>query len=627
MQTAERLGATDLGDGRCQFVVWAPLVEQVEIAFTMPEPRCVPMERDAQGYHRAIVPDVAPGARYFYRLDGEKERPDPTSRLQPEGVHGPSAVVDPRAFAWGDDGWSGLPLERFVIYELHVGTFTPEGTFDAVIPHLDTLAELGVTAVEIMPVAQFPGTRNWGYDGVALFAVQDSYGGPDGLKRLVDACHRRGLAVVLDVVYNHLGPEGNYLWDYAPYFTERYHTPWGAALNFDGRGSDEVRRFFIENALQWFEDFHMDALRLDAIDAILDRSAYPFLRELADIVHARANAAGRAHYLIAESDMNDVRVIRSPEQAGYGMDAQWSDDFHHALHVLLTGEQLGYYADFTGITDLAHAYRENFVYAGKYSSHRQRRHGNRARPAEGRQFVICAQNHDQVGNRITGDRLSQLLPFDMLKLAAGVLLLAPYVPLLFMGEEYGASTPFQFFTSHGDPALIEAVRQGRQSEFAAFRWQGEVPDPHDPATFARSILRHGERDEEPHRTLWEFYRELLRLRRTVPALATLDPENLDIAADETAQVLTLSRWAGESRICALFNFSETEQRGSVGFSLREDPQAEADATNILNRGWTKLLDSAEERWRGTGSTIPAILPAAGETPVTLQPRSLALFTI
>lgn len=607
MRTDERLGATNLGGGRCHFCVWAPLARQLAV---MLDGRNVPMERGERGYYRVTVEGVTPGARYRYRLDGEKERPDPASRFQPEGVHGPSAVTDPGAFRWHDARWAGLPLERLVLYELHVGTFTPEGTFDAVIPHLDTLKELGITAIEIMPVAQYPGDRGWGYDGVQLYAVQHSYGGPEGLMRLVDACHARGLAAILDVVYNHLGPEGNYLWDYAPYFTERYTTPWGAAVNYDGPHSDEVRRFFLGNALQWLDDFHMDGLRLDAIDAITDASAYPFLRELADVTHARAVAIGRPFHLIAESDLNDAKVIRPPEECGYGIDAQWSDDFHHALHVLLTGERRGYYADFSGVNDLAQAYRESFVYAGKYSTHRQRRHGNRALPAAGWRFVVCAQNHDQVGNRATGDRLSHIVPYEGTKLAAAAVLLSPFVPLLFMGEEYGEPQPFQYFTNHGDDALVAAVREGRRAEFASFAWEGIVPDPDDPATFQRSKLTHRAHEEGPHGTLWRFYQELLRLRRTLPALAALDLESLDVHADETSKTLAVRRWAGKEQTLALFNFSDEEQTVTVAPS---------------ERPWRTLLDSADSRWRGPGSALPAILPTVGGATLTLPPLSAVLF--
>jgi maltooligosyltrehalose trehalohydrolase len=609
----ERLGATPLGGGRCRFAVWAPNCERVEVALEAPDTRAVPMERGANGYFTATVEGIEPGARYRYRLDGDKLRPDPASRFQPEGVHSPSAVVDP-AFPWGDAAWRGLPLERLVIYELHTGTFTPAGTFDAAVPYLDDLKELGITAIEIMPVAQFPGTRNWGYDGVGLFAAQNSYGGPDGLRRLVDACHRRGLAAILDCVYNHLGPEGNYLWDYGPYFTDRYHTPWGAAVNYDGPWSDEVRRFFIANALQWLDEFHFDALRLDAIDTIRDSSAYPFLRELADTVHARAEESGIPKYLIAESDLNDVRVLRSEMPYEFAKDAQWSDSFHHALHVALTGERGGYYEDFTGVADLATAYRRSFVYTGQYSAHRQRRHGNDPLPARGSQFVICTQNHDQVGNRAAGDRLSALVPFAGLKVAAGAMLLAPYIPLLFMGEEYGETAPFQFFTSFGDEALVEAVRTGRRAEFASFAWEGAVPDPHDEATFLRSKLGHLHRQgEEKHRMLRDFYRELLRLRRDLPALAALDLESLDVAHDAAAKTLTLHRWRGEQHVVACFNFSDSEQIARFNGEYGRAGSAR----------WQPILDSADTRWLGPGKA--RIEGAPGDSvSVTLPPYSFVL---
>lgn len=616
----ERLGATPLGADGCRFVVWAPNCERVEVCLEAPDGRTVPTVRDDRGYFTVTVDSVAPAARYRYRLDGEKLRPDPASRSQPEGVHGPSAVVDP-AFPWQDADWRGLPLERFVIYELHVGTYTPEGTFDAIIPHLDRLKELGVTAVEIMPVAQFPGTRNWGYDGVDLFAAQHSYGGPDGLRRLVDACHQRGLAAVLDCVYNHLGPEGNYLWDYGPYFTDRYHTPWGAAVNFDGPYSDEVRRFFIANALQWLDEFHLDALRLDAIDTIRDFSAYPFLRQLADTVHARAAEIGQPKYLIAESDMNDVRVVRFDRPYEYAMDAQWSDSFHHALHVALTDERGGYYVDYNGVADLATAYRRSFVYTGQYSKHRRRRHGNDPLPARGAQFVICAQNHDQVGNRAVGDRLSGLVPFDGLKLAAGAVLLAPYIPLLFMGEEYGEPAPFQFFTNHGDESLIEAVRTGRREEFVAFAWAGEVPDPDDPETFARSRLGHHDQQEgSTHAVLREFYRELLRLRRELPALAALDLETLDVAADEATKTLTLHRWHGKHHIVAFFNFSDQTQTVNL---MPSEALAIPYRRSLSLR---PMLDSGDPRWLGPGNATLAIAEHERDAAitVTLHPHSFML---
>ncbi len=445
----ERLGATVLDDKGCNFLVWAPRASRVEVLVTEPVERTIALQPGDCGYFGALVEGVSAGALYQYRLDHDKVRPDPASRHQPKGVHGPSEVVE-HCFAWEDSGWQGIPLERYVIYELHVGTFTPQGTFEAMLPRIAVLKDLGVTAIEVMPVAQFPGNRNWGYDGVYPYAVQESYGGPAALKSFVSACHQQGIAVILDVVYNHLGPEGSYLADFGPYFTDRYKTPWGQAVNFDGAGSDEVRRYFIDNALQWVSDFHVDALRLDAIHAIVDPSARTFLEELGAAVHGKAKELDRNIFLIAESNRNDTRVVNARENGGWGLDAVWNDDFHHSLHVLLTGEQKGYYEDFRGIGDLAVSFREGFVYSGQYSKFRRRRHGISSRDVAAKRFVVSAQNHDQIGNRRDGDRLTKLVSFEQLKLAAGTLLLSPFVPLLFMGEEYAEPAPFQYFVSHGD---------------------------------------------------------------------------------------------------------------------------------------------------------------------------------
>ncbi|MFZ5632243.1 MAG: malto-oligosyltrehalose trehalohydrolase [Bacillota bacterium] len=604
------LGAIYKGDGRCRFLVWAPLADHVAVHIVSPRERLAPLARGERGYHQGEVAGVEPGSLYFYLLDGKKERPDPASRHQPQGVHGPSQVVDPHAFVWSDRCWFGPARQDLIFYELHVGTFTPEGAFEAVIPHLEGLRELGVTAVEIMPVAQFPGSRNWGYDGVYPFAVQNSYGGPEGLKRLVDSCHRHGLAVFLDVVYNHLGPEGNYLRDFGPYFTGRYLTPWGQALNFDGPGSDEVRRFFIENALYWLTEFHMDGLRLDAVHAITDKSALPFLEELAATVHRTGDKLGRRVYVVAESDLNDPRLIRPRAVGGYGLDGQWSDDFHHALHALLTGEQGGYYRDFGQLQHLARAFRLGYVYTGQYSAYRQRRHGRRAHLCETSQFVVFAQNHDQVGNRARGKRLSHLVSFDGLKLAAGVIIISPFTPLLFMGEEYGETAPFQYFTSHSDPDLVEAVRKGRREEFASFGWEDGVPDPQDEATFLRSRIDHSLCRQGRHYALRRFYRELLRLRRELPALSGLNGNNMEVAAAGREPVLLLRRWSGDDEVCAVFSFNDGESAVSLP---------------VLAGNWRKLLDSAEEQWLGEGSKVPAALASPGEVRITLSPMACLLF--
>ena len=603
------LGATQLAGGRTEFLVWAPRAERVEVRLLDARERLVPLSAGERGYHHAVVEGAGSGCRFFYRLDGDKQRPDPTSRFQPEGVHGPSEVVD-SMFDWQDSAWRGLPLERFIHYEIHVGAFTPEGTLEAIVPRLDELRELGITAIELMPVAQFPGERNWGYDGVCPFAVQNSYGGPLGLKKLVNACHTRGLAVVLDVVYNHLGPEGNYLADFGPYFTDFYHTPWGPAVNYDRAESDEVRRYFIENALYWVTDFHIDALRLDAVHAIVDPSARPFLEELGAAVHKRAEELQRQIWVIPESDRNDGRLIRTREAGGLGLDAQWSDDFHHALHTLLTGESDGYYADFGKIEHLARAFTDGFVYSGQYSSNRRRRHGNTSRDIPAHRFVVCAQNHDQVGNRMLGERLSQLVSFDGLRLAAGVVLLSPFVPLLFMGEEYGETAPFLYFIHHSDPALVEAVRKGRREEFSRFRWRGEIPDPQDEQTFLRSKLNHELRRNSGHRVLNEFYRELIRLRKQLPSLARLSKADMEVAGFETEKALFVRRWSGSDQAFAVYNFSDSPATLRVPVPSGE---------------WQKLLDSAEERWGGSGSSIPNAISLQGRSSITLGPRSLVLF--
>ena len=603
------LGATYLGEGRCHFLVWAPGAQKAEVHVVGASDRTILMERQDRGYHQVLAEGVAPGTRYYYRLDGRTERPDPASRYQPEDVHGPSEVVD-LSFEWRDAGWMGPELADYIIYELHVGAYTDRGTFEAVIPHLDGLRELGVSAIELMPVAQFPGDRNWGYDGAFPFAVQKSYGGPAGLKALVDACHARGLAVVLDVVYNHLGPEGNYLAEFGPYFTDQYRTPWGRAINFDGPESDEVRRFFIENALYWTRDFHIDALRLDAIHAIVDPSARPILEELGLAVHRQARKLKRRIYVIAESDRNDSRIIRSRETGGYGLDAQWSDDFHHALHTLLTGERNGYYRDFGEVEHLARAYREGFVYSGQYSAYRKRRHGNSSQGLPTEQFVVFAQNHDQIGNRLLGERLSQLVSFEALKVAAGAVLLSPFIPLLFMGEEYGESAAFKYFVSHSDPELIEAVRKGRQEEFAAFDWEGHIPDPQSAETFQSCKLDHSLKADGPHQALYNFVRELIRLRKELPVLSLNSRGQTEAIAFEREKLLWVRRWRSGEQAVIIFNFGREPATVAFPFSKAR---------------YRRTLDSADQRWNGRGSLCPDLLEAGGEASLSIAPSSIVLF--
>lgn len=581
-----RLGAVPLSKDRCQFRVWAPHCAEVDVhlvGFAHGE-RCERLQREARGYHQAILDEVPAGTLYFYRLDGKTERPDPASRSQPQGVHGPSQVIRAEHCVSEEAAaWRGLPLSQLVIYELHVGTFSPTGTFYGVIDDLDRLCELGVNAIELMPVAQFPGERNWGYDGVYLYAVQGSYGGAIGLKRLIDACHRRGIAVILDVVYNHLGPEGNYLAEYAPYFTDRYRTGWGGALNLDGPHSDEVRAFLIENACSFVREFHIDGLRLDAVHALYDSSARPFLRELASAIQEEAALLGRPVHVIAESDSNDARLTGAPELGGYGMSAQWSDDVHHALHTVLTGERSGYYQDFGEFTQLEKALREGFVYTGEYAPARQRRHGSAASSIAPSRLVVYAQSHDQVGNRMFGERLSALLPESLLKLAAATVLLSPFVPMLFMGEEYGEPAPFQYFVSHGDKDLIEAVRRGRREEFAAFAWQGEAPDPQCATTFLNSRLSPALRRGGVHAQLHDFYKQLIHLRRTVSALGCVDKQHLEVRSP-VEKVLLIFRTSGGEQTFVLLHF------GSVDRELELD---------LPHGRFRKLIDSSAQ--------LPALL--------------------
>jgi maltooligosyltrehalose trehalohydrolase len=607
---AHAIGATPLPSGEWQFVVWAPNVRELSLHILGPHERLLPMQRLEFGYYSAVAGDVNANSRYLYRLDGARELPDPASRYQPDGVHGPSQVVDIRAFHWTDRDWKGIPLERTIFYELHTGTFTPEGTFDAAIVTLDELVALGVTTIELMPIAQFPGERNWGYDGVYPFAPQNSYGGPAGLQRFVDAAHARGLAVALDVVYNHLGPEGNYSAAYAPYFTERHRTPWGSAINYDDAESDDVRRYFISNALYWLESYHLDALRLDAIHGIFDFSARHVLAELQSEVDALSKRLGRPFYLIAESDLNDARILRPAEGNGYNLDSQWSDDFHHSLHTLLTQEQSGYYADFGSIEDLAVTLKQGWRYTGQYSRYRRRRHGNSPEGLPPTQFVVSNQNHDQVGNRAKGDRLSTLVDFESLKLAAGATLLSPFVPLLFMGEEYGEIAPFAYFTSHGDPDLVEAVRRGRRAEFAEFGWAAdEVPDPQDEGTFRASKLDRRLVDSEPHKTLFRFYQELIRQRQV---------QKLGSRRDCTV------REVGPS---TLLLTADSDPADSVAMVLHFGTSAATVQLTAADGTWVTKIYSAAPRWRGPDKSMPASFEIRGGVrELTFSPRSILMIS-
>ena len=521
------------------FRVWAPKGRSVDV---IAGDRRLSMKQGERGWWEISDGDAQAGTRYGYSLDGGAVRPDPRSPSQPDGVLGLSEVIDHNAYAWNDGAWRGMPLAGSVLYELHVGTFSPKGTLDGVIERLPHLVELGVDAIELMPVAEFSGHRGWGYDGVDLFAPHHAYGGPAALRRLVDACHSTGLGVVLDVVYNHLGPVGNFLSEFGPYFNDRHQTDWGAPFNFDGAASDEVRRFVVDNALMWIRDYHIDGLRLDAVHAIMDQTPLTILEQLAQEVEMLGAKLGRSIFIIAESDLNDPRLVRSRAAGGHGLDAAWSDDWHHALHAAITGERTGYYEDFGSFELLGKALRQAWVYDGMWSAHRQKMRGSKASGLPSHSFVIAVQNHDQVGNRAAGDRLSALVDEGVLKVAAALLLMSPFSPMLFQGEEWASSSPFQYFTDHADPELGRAVGEGRRAEFAAFGWDPDlVPDPQSPSTFDRSKLAWGELDEPFHRRMLEWYRDLIRLRRALPIPRDGSGEGIRVLVDDDKRRLVFER--------------------------------------------------------------------------------------
>lgn len=543
---------------RTLFRVWAPKPRAIELEIVAPRAQRVAMKPTGGGWLEASVDGVGAGARYWYVLDGERRRPDPASRALPDGVHGPSEVVDPRAYKWRHPR-RPRQMRDLIIYELHLGTFTRAGTCDAAAAELDRLVDLGVSAVEILPVASFSGARNWGYDGVGWYAPQRSYGGPDGLRRLVDACHARGLSFILDVVYNHFGPEGSYVGELGPYFTSKYHTPWGDAIDYEG--APAVRQFVLDNARMWFDEYRVDGLRLDAVHAIFDASKRHIVAELAALAH------NEDRFVIAESDLGDVKVI-TPLPAGWGCDAQWSDDFHHALHAVVTGEKGGYYQDFGAVAQLATAVCEGFVYQGQPSPYRGRPHGTPSRELPGDRFVVCAQNHDQIGNRAVGERIGHLRPGCEHAVAATVLL-APAVPLLFMGEEHGDPAPFQYFTDHQDAALAQAVRDGRRREFSSWT-ESDVPDPQAAETHARSTidLTLPERGGR-HAELRRWYRALITLRREHPEL--VDKSRCTTITDERVGALAMIH-AG---------------RIAVAVSLR----GQAARLRLPRAGWRLALDA------------------------------------
>ena len=607
------MGATATADGT-KFAVWALNAQQIEVA--LEHGAIVRLDRDADGVHSGLVAGIGAGARYKYRIDGSDSYPDPRSRFQPDGVHGVSEVIDPASFSWTDDSWPGITMDRLVIYELHVGTYTPDGTFLALIEQLPEIKRLGVTAIELMPVSDFPGRWNWGYDGVMPFAPSRAYGRPDDLRRLVDAAHGVGLAVLMDVVYNHLGPDGNYLRLYSDdYFTDRHHTPWGEGINYDGPNSRFVRDFAVDNAVSWIRDFHIDGLRMDATDTILDESEIHILQEIQEAVHAGTE---RDVVVIAEESRNSVTTIRPVDQGGYGVDAVWADDFHHALRVYLTGMREHYYADYEGTMDeIERAIAEGFLYQGQHSRVVGPLRGTKVTDEPATAFVFCIQNHDQIGNRPFGERLHHDISLDRYAAASALLLFLPEPPLLFMGQEFAASTPFLFFTDHNEE-LGKLVTEGRRKEFSGFRafaresMRASIPDPQAESTFLSSRLKLDER--ELNAGIYALYRELIALRLADPVLKVSDrqltsPEPLGVSA------IAVRRWLGTNHRLLIANFgAETSVRVGDVLGLEDVQHGE----------WTLLLSTSEERFGGPG--YPAIITESGPKRVIEVPaRTAAIF--
>lgn len=600
-------------EGKIFFKVWAPLRERVLLHIVAPQAQKVPMVKDEDGYFSVTV-DHSQGLRYFYELDGDGTFPDPASLYQPLDVHGPSAVVDHTSYTWGDTEWKGKPLQELVIYELHVGTFTREGTFEAIIPKLDDLLDIGINTIELMPIAQFPGSRNWGYDGVYPYAVQASYGGPEGLKKLVDACHQKGIAVFLDVVYNHLGPEGNYFGQYGPYFTDQYSTPWGSAINFDGEYSDPVREYFSDNALYWFETYHLDGLRLDAIHTIYDNGAVSFWELLYNKVKLLEQRLGRPLYMTAESDFNSPKVMKVPEQGGLGFHAQWLDDFQHALYVLLDRNGWVRYQDYGKMEQLVKALKEGFVHSGEYVAARKKKYGASSAGMFGDKFIAFNQNHDQIGNRAHGERFSVLMNFEQIKIAAAVLLLSPYVPMLFMGEEYAENNPFVYFMSHSDEELIKAVQEGRKKDFGGHPWEEAPYDPQDPNTFELSKLDWTKREQGMHKIMLQWHKKLIHLRNTEPVLKNFNKNDVHAhAISEKGLVLHRQTEGGKIHLIAIFNFSEDY----LDYVLPSWAHL-----------WTKVLDSKDEQWQLESQAAVrsyALLVAMDQETINIAPQGVVVY--
>lgn len=578
----KQLGVT-FNDTNAQITVWAPYAQRVVCHTYEPEMH-LPLTAQNYGYWYAESDRMRAGQRYRIAIDDE-EFPDPVSRSQPEGVHGPSAVVDLH-FDWTDQDYQAPLMRDLIIYELHVGTFTPSGNFEGVITRLPYLKALGINAIEIMPVGQFPGTRNWGYDGVFSFAVQHSYGGARGLQKLVDSCHQEGIAVILDVVYNHFGPEGNYLPHYGPYFTDKYQTPWGQAVNFDDAWNNGVRDFVLANVHMWLSEFHIDGLRLDAVHAIKDFSPKHILQEIRQITDRVIKRSGRTRYLIAECDLNDRRFLEPFEKNGFGMDAQWLDEFHHSLRVAAGEKRAGYYSEFEGVKHLAKAYRGAYVFDGDFSPHRQKFFGTSATDLPDHQFVVYSQNHDQIGNRMLGERSNVLYGPDIQRLMTMAVMISSYTPMLFMGEEWASKKPFLYFVDHSDPDLIQAVRDGRRREFADFHGDGEVPDPQAAETFDRSVLDWDEKDEEEHRYMLAYYRSLIALRKSHPVLQQRNRHQSEVVHYQKEDMIFITIVHEKARLLCILNFSASTH--TVPLNDRSE--------------WQKIWDTNAPKWRGKSAT-------------------------
>ncbi len=596
------------------FTVWAPQKDSMFLHIIKPHDRKIEMQKDKKGYFIVALKEAKPGWQYYYRPNDEKDVADVASNFQPEDTLGPSEIVDHNAYKWNDKDWKGVPQQDMVFSEIHVGTFTGDGTFEAIIPYLNDIAESGINAIELMPVGQFSGHKNWGYDGTYPYAVHLSYGGPEGLKKLVDACHQKGIAVFLDVVYNHVGPEGNNFEEYAPYFSKRYQVPWGTAINFDDEYCDGVREYFSENAIYWFDKFHIDGLRLDAVHEIYDRNAINFWQILHDKIKFLEQQVGRRLYIMAESDFNSPKVTKHPDDGGMGFDAQWLDDFHHILYVLLDPAGQNRYKDFGMMEQLAKVYTDGFIHSGEWVGFRNRTHGASSAGVPGYNFVVFNMNHDQVGNRIKGERLSMLVSFEKQKLAAAALMLSPYIPLLFMGEEYGEDTPFYFFVSHHNKDAVKGVQEGRKEEFTKFGLkEGEnFPDPAADEIFNACKLQWNKRKEGKYKIILEWNKMLIQLRRTNSILHNFNKSNVKaIPLGQEGLIIHRQTDDGREHLFCCLNISDKE----LTYTL--PPYA---------KQYKKLIDSKEQQWMWDEKSDP-YPDEIGNEEIKLKPFSVVVYTM